>query len=122
MRLQCHRAAGVTLEDNSCACLLGTTSKQKALYDYMRKGIVSKFNSFKAARDDDALMDPWNPWLHEPDIGKAILAIAAVWDGVPVQRCTVHKHRNLLAHAPERLHEEIGADYSNMIYAATRED
>jgi transposase-like protein len=26
-------------------------------------------------------------------------AIAAVWDGVPMQRCTVHKHRNLLAHA-----------------------
>ena len=49
-------------------------------------------------------------------------AIAAVWDGVPVQRCTVHKHRNLLAHAPERLHEEIGADYSDMIYAATREE
>ena len=49
-------------------------------------------------------------------------AIAAVWDGVPVQRCTVHKHRNLLAHAPERLHEEITADYSNMIYAATREE
>jgi transposase-like protein len=48
-------------------------------------------------------------------------AIAAVWDGVPVQRCTVHKHRNLLAHAPERLHEEITADYSDMIYAATRE-
>ena len=46
-------------------------------------------------------------------------AIAAVWDGVPVQRCTVHKHRNLLAHAPERLHEEITADYNDMIYAAT---
>ena len=29
-------------------------------------------------------------------------AIATVWDGVPVQRCTVHKHRNLLAHASER--------------------
>jgi transposase-like protein len=43
-------------------------------------------------------------------------------DGVPVQRCTVHKHRNLLAHAPERLHEEIGTDYSDMIYAATREE
>ena len=49
-------------------------------------------------------------------------AIAAVWDGVPVQRCTVHKHRNLLAHAPERLHEEITADYSDMIYAATHEE
>jgi putative transposase len=49
-------------------------------------------------------------------------AIAAVWDDVPVQRCTVHKHRNLLAHAPERLHEEISADYNDMIYAATREE
>ena len=48
-------------------------------------------------------------------------AIAAVWDGVPLQRCTVHKHRNLLAHAPERLHEEITADYTDMIYAQTRE-
>jgi putative transposase len=49
-------------------------------------------------------------------------AIAAVWDDVPVQRCTVHKLRNLLAHAPERLHEEIKADYTDMIYAATREE
>jgi putative transposase len=49
-------------------------------------------------------------------------AIASVWNDVPVQRCTVHKHRNLLAHAPERLHEEITADYTDMIYAATREE
>ena len=49
-------------------------------------------------------------------------AIAAVWDGVPVQRCTVHKHRNLLAHAPERLHDEVAADYNDMIYATTREE
>src|SRR5207245_5866932 len=49
-------------------------------------------------------------------------AIAAVWDGVPVQRCTVHKHRNLFAHAPERLHDEITADYNDMIYAMTREE
>jgi putative transposase len=49
-------------------------------------------------------------------------AIAAVWDGVPVQRCTVHKHRNLLAHAPERLHDEITADYTEMIYAATPDE
>ena len=47
---------------------------------------------------------------------------ATVWDGVPVQRCTVHKHRNLLAHAPERLHEEISADYNDVIYAGTREE
>jgi transposase-like protein len=48
-------------------------------------------------------------------------AIAAVWDSVAVQRCTVHKHRNLLAHAPERLHEEITEDYNEMIYAETPE-
>jgi putative transposase len=46
-------------------------------------------------------------------------ALAALWPSVPVQRCTVHKHRNLLAHAPEKLHEEISADYTDMIYAET---
>jgi transposase-like protein len=49
-------------------------------------------------------------------------AIASIWDGVPVQRCTVHKHRNLFAHAPERLHDEITADYNDMIYATTPEE
>src|SRR6266516_3162455 len=34
----------------------------------------------------------------------------------------VHKHRNLLAHAPERLHDEVTADYTDMIYATTREE
>jgi len=44
-------------------------------------------------------------------------ALAALWGDVPTQRCTVHKHRNLLAHAPQRLHEEVSADYTDMIYA-----
>jgi transposase-like protein len=46
-------------------------------------------------------------------------ALAALWGDVPIQRCTVHKHRNLLAHAPQRLHDEISADYNDMIYAAS---
>jgi len=45
-------------------------------------------------------------------------ALAALWPDVPAQRCTVHKHRNLLAHAPDALHEEVSADYTGMIYAA----
>ena len=49
-------------------------------------------------------------------------ALAALWPDVPVQRCTVHKHRNLLAHAPDRLHEEVSADYNDMIYAQTRKE
>src|SRR5260370_138859 len=49
-------------------------------------------------------------------------ALAALWPTVPVQRCTVHKHRNLLAHAPKKLHDEISADYTDMIYAKTVKD
>jgi transposase-like protein len=49
-------------------------------------------------------------------------ALATLWPAVPAQRCTVHKHRNLLAHAPERLHEEISADYTDMIYAETAKE
>ncbi len=46
-------------------------------------------------------------------------ALAALWPTVSAQRCTVHKHRNLLAHALDALHEEITADYTDMIYAET---
>ena len=46
-------------------------------------------------------------------------AVAALWNDVPVQRCTVHKHRNLLAHAPKKLYDEVSADYTDMIYAKT---
>jgi len=46
--------------------------EQRPLYDDMRKGIAGHFNAFKVERDDGALMGPWNPWLHEPAIGKAI--------------------------------------------------
>jgi alkylhydroperoxidase family enzyme len=46
--------------------------EQKALYDDMRAGIANNFNAFKVEREDGALLGPWNPWLHEPVIGKAI--------------------------------------------------
>ena len=49
-------------------------------------------------------------------------ALAALWPDVPTQRCTVHKHRNLLAHAPDSLHDEISADYNDMIYAKTAKE
>jgi transposase-like protein len=49
-------------------------------------------------------------------------ALTALWPEVPTQRCTVHKHRNLLAHAPEALHEEISADYTEMVYAKSAKE
>lgn len=48
-------------------------------------------------------------------------ALAALWPAVPAQRCTVHKHRNLLAHAPETLHGRTAkpfdgsAEYTDLI-------
>lgn len=48
------------------------TDEQRPLYDAMRKGIATSFNDFQTERADGALMGPWNPWLHEPGIGKAI--------------------------------------------------
>jgi putative transposase len=47
-------------------------------------------------------------------------ALAGLRPDAPVQHCTVHKHRNLLAHAPDRLHDEVSADYNDMIYSQTR--
>ena len=38
---------------------------------------------------------------------------------LPIQRCTVHKHRNLLGHAPKRLHDELTEESRDMIYAET---
>jgi putative transposase len=49
-----------------------------------------------------------------PDLEKAL---ARLWPEVLVQRCTVHKHRNLL-----QLHEEISADYKDMMYAAMKQE
>ncbi len=52
------------------------------------------------------------------DGGKGLeAALASLWNDVPVQRCTVHKERNLRAHAPKHLHDEIKADFNHMMNA-----
>ena len=77
--------------------------------------------AWRALLDDLLKRGTQTPDLVMVDGGKGLdAALAALWTNVPVQRCTVHKHRNLLAHAPERLNEEISADFTDMIYAATK--
>ena len=44
-------------------------------------------------------------------------ALVALWGDVAIQRRTVHKHRNLLGHAPKHVHDEQSEDYRDMIYA-----
>ena len=53
-------------------------------------------------------------------LGKGLeAALTSLWDDVSVQRCTVHKERNLLAHAPQHLHDEIKADFNDMVHAGS---
>ncbi len=49
--------------------------EQKPLYHTLRAGIQKQFSSFKAVREDGALLGPFNPWLHEPHVGKAVWAL-----------------------------------------------
>jgi transposase-like protein len=57
-----------------------------------------------------ALIDG-NPGLHA--------ALQRQWPGLAIQRCTVHKLRNLESKTPVRLREELREDYRRMIYAET---
>ncbi len=55
------------------------------------------------------------PELVIVDGGKGLeAALAGLWSDIPVRRRTVHKERNLLAHAPKELHDEVKADFTDM--------
>lgn len=47
-------------------------------------------------------------------------ALAELWPNAMIQRCTVHKERNLVSHAPDSMHEELKADYTQMMYAKSK--
>jgi 4-carboxymuconolactone decarboxylase len=60
------------------------TAEQQLLYQDMRSGIASGFKAFKAVREDGALMGPWNPYLHEPTVGKAAWDLTRAIDQIAV--------------------------------------
>ncbi len=63
------------------------------------------------------------PALLIVDGGKGLeAALASLWNDIPVQRCTVHKERNLLALAPKERHDEVKAAYTDMMYAENAAD
>jgi putative transposase len=76
--------------------------------------------AWRAVLDDLLARGMAKPELVIVDGGKGLeAALASLWDDVPVQRCTVHKERNLLAHAPKHLHDEIKAEFNDMMHAKT---
>jgi transposase-like protein len=44
-------------------------------------------------------------------------ALSLAWPAIEVQRCAVHKLRNLLSHAPKHAHEAIREDFHAIVYA-----
>lgn len=44
-------------------------------------------------------------------------AVEYTWPQAAIQRCAVHKLRNLLTAAPKRLHEELRTDYQAIVFA-----
>jgi transposase-like protein len=48
-------------------------------------------------------------------------AIREIWPTVDIQRCAVHKLRNLLAKAPEHSHDAITEDFHKIVYAKNHE-
>lgn len=48
--------------------------RQKPLFEEMKTGVSAKFQDFVTTREDGALLGPWNPWLHDPELGEAFWA------------------------------------------------
>lgn len=49
-------------------------------------------------------------------------ALTAVWPTTAVQRCTVHKLRNLQAHAPHHSYAAVKTDFHAIVYATNRDE
>jgi len=49
-------------------------------------------------------------------------AIETIWPGVRVQRCAVHKWRNIFARTPKHAQEEVLKDYRAIVYAKNGEE
>ena len=49
-------------------------------------------------------------------------AIRLKWPKADVQRCTVHKLRNLLSHAPKHAHDAVHEDFNAIVYAKSESE
>jgi putative transposase len=94
---------------------------EKVLLSLMTTGAESA-DGWQLLLDDLAARKMGRPRLVISD-GNAGLAAALdrLWPGLPHQRCTVHKLRNLLAKAPQHTHEAVREEYHGIVYAETLE-
>lgn len=55
--------------------------EQRELYETLRAGIGEQFQGFQTTRADGALLGPFNAWLHEPRIGRAVWTLTEAVSG-----------------------------------------
>ena len=90
---------------------------QKVLVHLSLRGSEST-DAWTAVCEDLAARGVRAPQLCVLDGSKGLrAAVERTWPTVAIQRCTVHKLRNLLTHAPRRLHDELRADYHAIVFA-----
>ena len=92
-------------------------SGQKLLVHLSLRGSEST-TAWAAVCEDLAARGVRVPQLCVLDGGKGLrAAVERTWPAAAIQRCTVHKLRNLLTHAPRRLHDELRDDYHAIVFA-----
>jgi putative transposase len=90
---------------------------QKVLVHLSLRGSEST-TAWQAVCEDLATRGVRAPHLCVIDGGKGLrAAVEQTWPQAAIQRCTVHKLRNLLTHAPRRLHDELRDDYHAIVMA-----
>jgi transposase-like protein len=92
-------------------------SGQKVLVHLSLRGSEST-DAWTAVCEDLAARGVRAPQLCVLDVGKGLrAAVERTWPAAAIQRCTVHKLRNLLTHAPRRLHDALRDDYHAIVFA-----
>ena len=56
---------------------------QQALYEAFTARIGTKYSSFKAIREDGALLGPWSVWMQIPKTGEAVRQLLEAVDAMP---------------------------------------
>ena len=98
--------------------VIGVSAKgEKVLISLAAKGSES-LEAWKGITEDLVARGLKKPRLVIIDGGQGLrAAVRHVWPAADVQRCAVHKLRNLLSHAPKYSHDEIRDDFHRIVYA-----
>ena len=114
--------AGLAGDKTALLVVLGVNQEGRKEPLAIQEGYRESSESWKSVLHDLKERGLENPRLFVGDGALGLwAAIREVYPKADQQRCWVHKMRNVRAHFPKRLHEELKAYLREMYYAATKE-